>query len=62
MQEEIANATVVSTIKEKLPPSLKTRWFIEVCCDEMQPSTIQEGASRKIAGVPPTPQTSDGVQ
>ena len=47
MQEEIANATVVSTIEEKLPPSLKTRWSIEVCCDEMQPSTIQQGASRK---------------
>ena len=43
MDHEISNSTVVGVIEDKLPPSLKTLWSVEVCSND---SNIFNSAGR----------------
>ena len=45
MEAEISNATVIGTIEDRMPPSLKMLWSIEVCTDVGQPTLSQQEAT-----------------
>ena len=45
MEAEKANATVIGTIEDRMPPSLKMFWSIEVCTDAGQPTLSQQEAT-----------------
>lgn len=42
MESEISNSTIIGTIEDRLPPSLKMRWSIEVCSDDSQLTANQQ--------------------